>query len=223
MSAKFIIRITVFLLLLLSACASASEKVISGDPRTYLLQTNDLPKTATYYIPENRAFLIPNDTAIGAFGQEKGQALIDETARVISARVHYQRSEQDTSGPAYYVATVTLHQNAKGAQAAVSRYNIASLYPEGGWTVVKEPPKVGDLTVVETSQLANQSGQKVYNYRVEFAYRNVSVDVLVAGLEKDVSQETVVRAAQAVLARLKTAPLSTPPVPTPLPVDYEPR
>ncbi len=213
--------IPAFFLALLAACASTSGQVIGGDPRTYLLQQADLPDSAAYYMPENETFLIPNETAIGAFGQETGQKLIDETARVNSGRVHYQRSEGTGSGPAYYVATVTLHQNAEGAQAAVSRYNIASLFPDGGWAVLKDPPAIGDLTVVETGQAASQSGQKVINYRVEFAYRNVSVDVLVAGLEKDVTLEMAAKAARAVLARLKMAPLSEPPIPTPAPATVQ--
>lgn len=213
----FFSTMALFLLLLLPACAKQTGQVIGGDPRAYLLQIVDLPAASTYFMPENEAFLIPNAAAIGAFGQEKGQALIDETQRVSSARVHFQRAEEKKPGPAYYVATVTLHQSAQGARTAVEKYNIAKMYPDGGWTVVKDPPAVGDLTIAETGQAANPSGQKVFNYRIEFAYRNASVDMLVAGLEKDVSLETAAKAARAVLTRLQTAPLTTPPLPTMVP------
>lgn len=208
------IAILLFGLLILPGCASTSDQVIGGDPRDYLLQQADLPSGATYFMPENQVFLIPNEAAIGAFGQEKGQALITETARVSAGRVHYQRTEADAPAPAYYVITVTLHQNAAGARTALEKYNIASMYPEGGWTILKDPPSIGDLTLAETGQGADQSGMKVVNYRIEFAYRNASVDVLVAGLEKDVRLETAVRAARAVLARLQKAPLTTPPLST---------
>ncbi len=208
-------------LLFLSACTSASEQVISGDPRQYLLATNELPNASAYTMPDNGASLVPNAAAIGTLGQQKGQALITETERVTGSRVRFQRvgGVNSIPGPDSYAITVTIHQSAKGARTTVQKYNIASLDPHGGWTVEQNPPSIGDLTVVETSQSANQSGQKVVTYHVEFAYRNASVDVLVAGLAKDVPLTTATAAARQVLAKLQTAPLANPPIPTQLQPD----
>jgi hypothetical protein len=169
-------------------------------------------------MPENEAFIVPNEMAIGAFGQEKGQALVNETERVTAARVHFQRSGENTSAPEYYVVTVTLHQSAKGAQTAIEKYNIASLFPDGGWKIEDTKISLGEKAMVETGLVANPSGQRAINYRIEFTYRNASVDVLVCGLEKDVNLETAAKAARFVLDRLKAAPLSKPPVPTPSPM-----
>jgi hypothetical protein len=214
MTAKTLIKIA-FVLLFLSGCTQAPEQVISADPRGFLLQLADLPVGVTYYMPENEAFLIPNETAIGAFGQEKGQALLDDTQRVTSARVHFQRNDAKKAAPEYYVVTVTLHQSAKGAQTVLEKYNVASLFPDGGWTVEDTKITMGDKAIVETGTTADPSGKRAINYRIEFTYRNASVDVLVCGLEKEVNLDTAAQAARYVLDRLKAAPLSKAPLAIP--------
>ncbi len=209
------------LILALTGCSSAGAadagKLIADSPRGYLLTAGDIPGGSNFYMPENEAFQIPNQAAILAFGQDKGETLVSEEERVDSWRVHFQASKPDQPGPQVYLATVTQHQSAKGAQSAVEKYNYAALYPDGGWTMQDVKLDLGDKYVVEAGPTEDQQGRKAQNYRIEFSYRNMSVDVLVFGLTDQVKLDQATQAAKAVLLRLKAAPLSSGPILTPTP------
>lgn len=203
---------------LMTACAETPAapdgRLITGDPRPYLLNPVDFPNGNAYYMPENQAFMIPNETAIQAFGKEKGEMLIKDEERVVGWRVHYQASRSDQPGPQVYLATIVQHQSAKGAQIAVEKYNNALLFPEGGWKIEPDGPKVGDLSVTITGASKDEQGSPMMNYRIEYAYRNMSVDILVFGPEKEVTLDMAKSAATAVLLKLKTAELGRGPIPT---------
>lgn len=205
----------------LSACSNAPSykdgKIITDDPRDYLLKPVDFDAANNFYIPENDAFVILNEMAVGSLGKEKGEALVADQERVVGWRVHYQANKEDQDGPQVYLSTITQHQSAKGAQAAVEKYNSAALYPDGGWIVEDVDLNMGDKYIVETGATENSQGRRAVTYRIEFAFRNISADILVYGLEKEVNQEMAVKAARAVLLRLHTAPFGTGPVPTPTP------
>lgn len=223
MSGKKIMQLlaaAAFLLVSLAACASAPAGIIKDDPQNYLLKEADLPARITYYSPENGVIYIPNEMAIGAFGKEKGEALVKDEERVTAARLHFQRAENQKAAADTYLSTVTLHQSAKGAQTAVEKYNYAALYPDGGWKIISGP-SLGDKTLIETGETNDPQGHKAVNYRIEFAYRNASVDILVFGLQSDVTLDTATQAAQTVLNKLKTAPLGSGPIPTPTPLQAQ--
>jgi hypothetical protein len=208
----------ILLSLLLAACAPAAPQVITGDPRDYLLETADLSTKATYFIPEGEKISVPNEMAISAFGKDAGEALVRETERISAGRVHYQSSEATTTAPQVYLATVVIHQTAAAAQKAVEQYNIAALYPDGGWKVSDEKLNLGDKSLVEIGETMDQSGRKATSIRVEFAYRNASADVMVFGMQDVVTVSTAEKAARAVLARLQSAPLSSGPIATMTPL-----
>jgi hypothetical protein len=197
----------------LTACSATDDAVIKGNPRDYLLKPADLPSTS-FYIPETDAFSIPNEMAVSAFGKEKAGTMIQEEERVTAWRVHYQANTADQPGPQVYVVTITQHQSAKGAKTAVEKYNSAALYPDGGWKLEANAAKVGDTSLAEIGPTEDAQGQKLITYRIEFAYRNMSADVLVYGLEKEVSLTTVEKAATDVLRRLQSAPTGRGPIPT---------
>jgi hypothetical protein len=197
----------------LAACTGADNQLINDSPREYLLKPVDLPSN-NFYIPENDSFSIPNEAAVGSLGKEKGEALVKEEERVTAWRVHYQADSQDQAGPLVYVVTITQHQSAKGAQVAVEKYNTAALNPDGGWTIEKSDIKLGDKTIVQTGVTEDQQGRKAINYRIEYAYRNMSVDVLVYGLEHQITLDMAQKAAHAVLLRLQGAPTSAAPLRT---------
>lgn len=203
--------------ILLSGCAPAAEQVITGDPRTYLLNTSELPSGEKYFVPEGDAFLIPNEAAISELGVDKANQLMNETQRVSAGRVHYQISDTTIHLPQVYLVSVVIHQNAQAARTAVEKYNIAALYPDGGWKVEKDAIKLGDIAIVETGESQDTSGHKATSIRIEFAYRNASVDVLIFGLSDTVTAGKAEQIARSVLAKLQTARLSTPPVPTLIP------
>ena len=213
-AAGFLVLAGLLFSLLLSACAPATTQVISGDPRSYLMNTSELPDGQYYFVPEGDAFLIPNEAAVSEFGKEKAEQLIQETERVTAGRVHYQISDPSIAAPQVYLATVVIHQSAEAAQKAVEQYNIAALYPEGGWQVEKDALKIGDRTIVETGETQDSSGRRAVSIRVEFSYRNVSADVMIFGLNDTVTLGKAEQAARAVLVKLQTAELTNGPVPT---------
>ena len=202
------------LMVSLTACA-ADNQIITADPRDYLLQFEDLPSGVSYVIPEADVLSIPNEMALEAFGEEKGRAIITEEERIIGWRVHYQANDPAQADVQVYLASVVQHQSAKGARTAVEKYNNAALFPDGGWVVEQATFQLGDETVVESAPTQDAQGRKAISYRVEFAYRNISVDVLVFGLEDKVSVDDAKRAATTILARLKVAPLGSGPLAAP--------
>ena len=211
MNSRLKIYLTLFSLFLLTSCGAFQIQVISGDPREFVLQMEDLPPGIRYYTPPEFDYATSNEYILLHRGVTDGQEFIDATGRLGGWLLAYSRYDPDDPAPATFSSEATLFQDSKGSRKTVSEFNSARLYPEAGWQVVDAGVKLGDQVMIERRPEVDFSGEAAVAYRIEFAFRNVVGNLYVYGLEKDLSLENAVDYAAKMLEKMKTAPLHRPP------------
>ncbi len=179
-------------------------RVITTDPKEFLMSTTDLPSEAKYYLP-NSNWISPhrNNEIIQAMGAEAGEKYINETGRVDGWFVSYRRGSGKGLYPEEVYDNVIMYQSAEGAQLFVTKYTDSLKDP--GYEKAQDAPLVGDVTRV----YVRKEGERVW-YLLVFSYRNYVHRIIGYGLESEVKPEFIESIARKLLANLESASLSTP-------------
>ncbi len=177
-------------------------RVITADPKEFLLDADDLPREGKYYLP-NANWKTPhrNSEILNAWGAEKGGKYINETGRVDGWIVAYKRGSSKVPLPDEVYDNVVLYQTAKGAQYSITKYGDTNLSPD--FVEIQSPPAVGDLSRAFLLKKGNTS-----EYLYYFSYRNYLHVLDIYGLESEVNPKFVEQIAKKLLAKLEDAQLS---------------
>lgn len=184
-------------------------RVIRGDPYDYLLKQIDFPKEGKYYLP-NETWLggSPNEQRIAERGIEKGKDYVVSTGRIFGWWIDYLRGTIAAPLPEEIYCDIGFFETAAGALLAETKYNYpTTISPEAGWVIKDLPIKIGDYTVI--AEIIDNNKNRVWR-EIIFTYRNVSVLVLGYGMDSDVRWEFIQSLAEIELAKLQSAPLTSP-------------
>jgi hypothetical protein len=183
-------------------------RVIDGNPEDFLLQREDLPKDAKYYLPGSD-WISPhrNSEVVSGWGIDKGREYLEKTGRVDGWWVYYDRGTKTVIAPEEVYDNAILFRTAEGARRLISEYGNCS-DPESGFTKLDTDLKIGDMTAVCMKREMQSSGDNRAWYLIEFSYRNFGHTVMGWGWENEVRPEYLQAIAQTLLAKLEAAPLS---------------
>lgn len=183
--------------------ATPDLRIVTADPKEFLLSVYDLPIGGKYYLPKKGLTPVRNVEIIQSMGSEKGEQFINETGRLDGWTVRYQRGAGNRPLPELIVDTVVMYQTTEGAQLSIEKYATLNLSPD--IRKILSPPLTGDLSLA----LSLTKGRTVEQYYY-FSYRNYVHKLEVRGLQSEVTLELVGQLAGVLLNKLEYAPLYNP-------------
>lgn len=183
--------------------ATPDLRVITADPKEFLLSVYDLPLVGKYYLPKGGLSPLRNSEIIQSLGAKRGEEFIDETGRVDGWVVLYKRGASTRPVPKEIVDTVVMYQTAEGARLSIEKYWDTGLPPD--IRTVLSPPLTGDLSLALS--LTKRNAAEFYYY---FSYRNFVHRLEVRGLEKEVTMKFVEQLAGVLLDKMVYAAVSSP-------------
>jgi hypothetical protein len=184
------------------------QRVIDGNPEDFLMQLEDLPKDAKYYLP-NSTWISPlrNSEIVSGWGVDEGREYLEKTGRVDGWTVDYERGTKTVITPEEMYDNVVLYRTVDGAHLIITEYSNCS-DPKSDFTELEIDFKIGDMTKACISRQMQSSGDNRVWYLIEFTYRNFYHSVGGWGWENEVRPEYVQDIARTLLAKLEAAPLS---------------
>jgi len=188
--------------------ATPDERIIEIGPEEFLLEKEDLPSEAKYYIP-NSAWKSPhrNSEIISGWGTEKGQEYLEKTGRIDGWVIYFARGTSTVRAPEQVYHNIIQYETAEGAQLAM---NMESPYVTVEFDIVNDSYDLGDITIISKYREMQPSGEYRIQYLVETTYRNYQSRVGGWGWEKEFDLDYVIQIAEIALAKLETAPLVEP-------------
>ena len=188
-----------------------SSFVISGSPKDYLLQPEDIPDP--YYLPGSD-WIGPysNDKIIEVRGVEDGQAYIDATGRIEGWFVWYQLEDNTRGAPEKVGCYIVFYKTEEGARLAIGPqwHPVYKEAEEGKAELVDLNVDLGQSHIgyIYREQTPNQDF--ILDYNIEFTYRNALTVITGHGVEMRVKQAYLLDLANIVLYKLRTAQLINP-------------
>lgn len=184
------------------------ERIIEIGPEVFLLEKEDLPQDAKYYLPGS-SWKSPhrNSEIISGWGREEGQKYLEETGRIDGWVVYYARGTSTVRAPEQIYHNIIQYETVHGAQIAMEMEspNVDVVYQ-----IVDDDYELGDKTMISKFREMQPSGEYRIIYSVETAYRNYQSRVSGWGWEKEFDLEYVIQIAEIALNKLKEAPLVSP-------------
>ncbi len=188
-----------------------SALVISGSPKDYLLQPEDIPDP--YYLPgSDWSGSYPNDKIIDVRGADDGRAYLDATGRIEGWFVWYTLEDNTKLAPEKIGCYIVFYRTGEGARLAIGPqwhpvYNEAQ---EGIAELVDVNLDLGQSNLVYIYKEQEPNQDYLLDYNIEFIYRNTLTVITGHGLESRVKQSYLLDLARKVLSKLEAAPLSNP-------------
>lgn len=189
----------------------SSSLVISGSPKDYLLQPEDIPDP--YYLPGSD-WIGPysNEKIIEVRGVEDGQAYIDATGRIEGWFVWYQLGDNTRNAPEKIGCYIVFYKTGEGARLAIGPqwHPVYKEADEGKAELVDLEIDLGQSHIgyIYREQTPNQDF--ILDYNIEFTYRNALTVITGHGVEMRVRQAYLLDLANIVLQKLRTAQLINP-------------
>lgn len=192
-----------------TATSTPDTRVVDTDPKNLLLEREDLPTEAKYYLPHS-SWITPhrNSEIISTWGAEWGREYLDSTGRIDGWLIYLARGTSTVIAPEQVFDNVMLFKTPEGARLFLDEYATCK-DPEGEYQIVNTDFIVGDGTNVCTWKEMQSSGKNRVEYRIEFTRRNVAHAVTGWGWEADVKPEYVQQIALALLEEIDQAPLAS--------------
>ena len=193
----------------LTLTSTPDLRIITIDPKYFLLTSDDLPEDAQYYIPASN-WMSPhhNSEIISGWGKEEGLEYLEKTGRIDGWIVYFYRGSNIVRAPQEIFHNIIQYETIEGARITIDEYNQVV---KGDYNFVERDRTIGDVSLFMIYKEMQSSGEYAVFYRVEIAYRNYVSIVVGFGLENDVNYEYVEDIAEIALEKLKAAELSSPP------------
>jgi hypothetical protein len=188
--------------------ATPDNRIIEIGPEEFLLDKEDLPSEAKYYVP-NAAWKSPhrNSEIISGWGKEKGQEYLEKTGRIDGWVIYFARGTSTVRAPEQLNHNIIQYETAEGAQLAME---MDSPYLTVEYEVIDDNYELGERTIISKYREMQPSGEYTIIYLVETTYRNYQSRVAGWGWEKEYDLEYVIQIAEIALEKLKEAPLVEP-------------
>lgn len=189
-------------------------RIIKDDPKKFLLESDDLPPEAGYFIPRSD-WMSPhhNSEIIDGWGREKGMEYLEKTGRIDGWFVQFSRGSDTVRAPLIIYHNIIQYETIEGANITVEEYNRAKRDLAGSldWEEVKRTPKVeGQLNLSFLYKELDSSGKYVVWYCVESQYQNYVSILCGSGFEEDVQYDYVEEIANIAIEKLKSAKVFSP-------------
>jgi hypothetical protein len=199
------------LLLVLTACAPFAGLAPSPTPDLQVLRSNapllllnvaDLPSEGKYLLPvPSGSGELDNQAVLDAWGADEGGKYISETGRVDGWWIQFNRTADGDAVPSQVYDSIVLYQTSAGARLSVRTYSGHGMQD---YSEVPGMPQVGD----SARAFVLREGGSV-DYVLCFSYRNFQHVVEILGSESEATPAFAVGIAQALLQKLRSAPLSS--------------
>lgn len=188
--------------------STPDKRVFNIDPRILLIDKDDLPSDARYYLPASN-WISPhrNSEIVTSWGAEKGKEYLSKTGRIDGWWAAYKRGSSTVIAPEEIYDNAVLYETSKGARLTIEEYSNC-LDPETGYTEIETDIVIGDTTIACINREMQSNGKNRVWLRVEFVYRNVFHGIIGWGWESEVSLDYVMGVASAALSKLESQPLS---------------
>lgn len=192
---------------------TADLRVITSDPNTFVLITEDLPDEGNYYISQDKGN-ITNEMIVYHFTQQLGtdtaslvETYLEETSRLDGYSQVWTRGSWGFDGPLYIANEIALFKTVHGAQLEVTQYKPLLISLMDGRKPSHEEITIGDETRIYIDSVVD-NGQEADVILVEFSYRNAVIDIGCWGEKGKYDLDDVLVIAENVFARLQELPLS---------------
>lgn len=175
--------------------------IITGDPKNFLLELEDLPIVGKYYLPKDGLSPYRNSEIIQRLGTEKGEKYIQETSRLDGWIVTYERGVRIQTIPQVIIDNISTFQTIEGAQLSINNDvgTLSSNYKE-----IVLPGTLGDF-----SRGFSYSRNNSVNYVYYFSYKNYVHILEFRGTENEVTLGFVDEIANKLLDKLVIARFTT--------------
>jgi hypothetical protein len=192
----------------------ADSRIIEAEPSVFLLQPEDLPADAAYFLPEaGYSGPFHNTEVVSGWGAERGWDYLQRTGRLDGYWVDYVRGVEAAAAPEEFFCNIVKFETAEGALLSLNEYNLVAMAIPGDahWDFVDRPAiRLGDANIILETREVQPNGESKIWYRIEFSYRNFVAVVAGWGREDEVQHEFIEAAARTVLEKMRSAPLSGP-------------
>lgn len=184
-------------------------RVIDADPKNFLLERDDLPEDARYFLP-NAGWISPhrNSEVVSGWGVDEGRDYLAKTGRVDGWVVSYKRGTITVIAPEEIYNNIVMYRSIEGAQLIMTEYSQCRGSRDSDYTLLETDLQIGDMTNVCTDKEMQSTGDNRVWIRIEFSYRNYWNAIVGWGWEKEVQLEYVAEVARTLLEKLEAAPLS---------------
>lgn len=209
-------RLLLILVLLLAACApsgvgqnavtqapTADLRIVKADSPLLLMNVTDLPREGKYTVlGTDWTGEVNNQAVLDAWGAEEGGKYIDETGRLDGWWIQFNRTASGAALPSAVYDSVAVYKTVAGARLSVQKYAAHGMQT---YTEVQGLQQIGD----GARAFALKKGANL-DYVLYFSYRNLQHVIETTGPENEATPAFAAQTAMAVLARMQTAPLTTP-------------
>ena len=183
-------------------------RVISADPKSITLITEDLPQEGNYYISQDKGN-ISNEMIVYHFTQQLGastaslvDSYLEETNRLDGYSQVWTRGSWEFDGPLYVANEIAIFKTAHGAELEVTQYKPLLINAMDGRKPSHEEIQIGDQTRIYLDTVIS-NGQEADVILVEFSYRNIVVDIGCWGEKGKYSIDDVLAIAENVFLRIR--------------------
>ncbi len=183
-------------------------RVYDVDPHNLLLEREDLPQDARYFLPASD-WISPhrNSEIISGMGVEEGKQYLADTQRVDGWVVDFYIGTQTVIAPEIVSDNVILYQTRDGARILFEEYNNCT-DEELGFTVVESDFQIGDASISCILREMQPSGEYRVQYLIIFTYYNIAHNIWGWGWENDVQPEYIEAIAETLFDKIQEYPLS---------------
>lgn len=186
-------------------------RVIDLDPETFLLDVDDLPVEGKYYLPR-KSWYSPhrNSEIVSALGAEEGRKYLEETGRVDGWWVIYKRGTKTVNMPEEVNDNPVMSKTTHGAKVILEKYSTCAeaAMDKNDFIELSGNAHIGDDSRWCVLKEMQPNGKNKVWLRLEFIYRNYYHGISGYGWESEVTPEFFEGVANALLDKLKAAPLS---------------
>jgi hypothetical protein len=181
-------------------------RVITVDSKELMLEKDDLPSEAKYYLP-NYTWISPhhNSEIVSAWGVEEGTIYLQETGRIDGWWVDYLRGTNTVRAPEEIYQNIIQYESAEGAYLTLTEYNTRGDDPD--YSLMDLNLSIGDVTFVYYWKEMQSSGEYRVKYAIESQYRNYVSIIVGWGWEKEFDLDYVIQIAEIAMDKIKAAPL----------------
>ena len=181
-------------------------RVIIIDSKEFLLEKDDLPANAKYYLP-NAGWISPhhNSEIISGWGKEEGLEYLERTGRIDGWFAYYKRGSSAVKAPEEIYHNIIQYKTGEGAFLTVTEFSTAARNPD--WAILDDDFSLGDKSIICIFKEMQPGGEYRVWYRIETAYRNYVSIVAGYGWEKEFDLDYVTMVAELMVDKLSEAPL----------------
>lgn len=183
-------------------------RVIAIDSREFLLEKEDLPLDAKYYLP-NSSWISPhhNSEIISGWGQEAGLEYLELTGRIDGWWVYYKRGTDIVRAPEEIFHNIIQYESVEGAQLTVTQFDRIQTGRDTDFEYVDVVLDLGDVSIVMIEKTIQPNGNTKVHLEIDMAYRNYVSVIDGWGWEDEVELEYLISIQLTVLEKLMAAPL----------------